>query len=524
MELDLPVAVTQGLDRLRSIDAGAAEAVGATLHRVLRAADALTWARDRLGRLVGAPTEVDRLQALVDEAVALTGAPEAWAMTWAEDGAGSRIRALAGTGAGRTYDGQWIVPSEISRSVLGRVADQRRPAWSDDAMADARFLGAESVQAMALRSVGCVPIGGHGALYLHDPTTPGRFSTSSRDRIASLCALAAELMPASVVSSGAAPSPPPLEGLVGQAPAMQELYAAVRAFAPMPWPVLILGETGTGKEAVARAVHDLSGRRGPFVAVNGATLDPQLAESTLFGHKKGAFTGAVGSRGGLVEEAQGGTLFLDEIGELPPGVQTKLLRLLQEGTWRRVGEDQERTFDGRVVAATHQAIDQAAQGFRADLYHRLSACVVRTPALRERMSDLPALVEHLVARSAEEASVVAREAPSEVLAALRARAWPGNVRELDNVLKGALARAALREPGPLRVSDLPPPSDPPGAPDDDVVWPTSLPQATERFQQRRVRAALEAVGGNRTRAAEQLGVTRQWLHRLIARWDREGPW
>ncbi|MEN0063943.1 MAG: sigma-54-dependent Fis family transcriptional regulator [Myxococcota bacterium] len=521
MDLDLPGDVTRGLDRLRTVDAAAAEAIGATLERVIRAADALAWARDRLGRLAQAPTETAQLQALVDEAVTLTGAPEAWALTWAEAQAGSQVRALAGRGAGRTADGSWLVPSDISRSVLGRVARERRPAWSDDAMADARFLGADSVQALALRSVGCVPIGEHGALYLHDPSTPGRFTADARSRIAALCALAAELLPRTPMVAKRS-SVKPIEGLVGDTPAMRELYSSVRAFAPMPWPVLILGETGTGKEAVAHAVHDLSGNPGPFVAVNAGTIDPELAESTLFGHERGAFTGAARARGGLVVEANQGTLFLDEVGELPGPVQTKLLRLLQEGVYRRVGADEERTFDGRVVAATHRAIGQLESGFRADLYHRLSACVVRTPPLRERLGDLPALVGHLLQRSAREVGIAEPQVAPDVLPALRTRSWPGNVRELDNALKGALARVAARGDGTLVATDLTPVVTALSPP--DRTWPADLVAATERFQQQRVREALSASGGNRTRAAEALGVSRQWLHRLIARWDRGGPW
>ncbi|HHO53052.1 MAG TPA: GAF domain-containing protein [Deltaproteobacteria bacterium] len=529
MDEGLPQDVTRALQRVATLDEQAASSLESVLRRVLRAADALSWARERLPALLAAETEPARLQVLIDEAVALTGAPQAWAITWATAGDLTRIRALAGHGgAGRTADGAWVTPADVSRSVLGRVARERRPAWSDDAVADARFLGAESVQAMALRSIGCVPLADRGALYLHDPDTPGRFTPSARARIAALCALLGEILPDP--EPGRRPSAPPIEplpGIVGDTPAMRETIATVRAFAPMPWPVLILGETGTGKEAIAQAIHALSPQQGPFVALNCGTVTPELAESTLFGHARGAFTGADRARGGLVEAATRGTLFLDEIGELAPGVQAKLLRLLQEGTFRRVGDDRQRRFDGRIVAATHRPVDEGGGDtpFREDLYHRLSACVIRVPPLRERLGDLATLADHLLARATDELP----GAPPLALAdeahqALRHRPWPGNVRELQNVLKGGIARALARGDTTIKAMDLTPTPTRRAAPPPRSNKPTDLIGATERFQQERVRAALAEADENKTRAAELLGVSRQWLHRLIARWDRQGPW
>ena len=523
MEPDLPSDVQIALERIRGTDPRAAEVLSQTLHRVLQAADALTWARDRTRALREADSELSCLQLVVQEAVDLTGAPEAWAMTWFMAGDASRVRAVVGRGAGRTADGCWIVPSDISRSVLGEVARQRRPAWSDDATTDARFLGAESIQALALRSIGCVPLGEQGALYLHDPQTPGRFSATARARISALCALAAEMLPHERAEP--AHDAEPIDGVVGSAPAMREVYSAVRAFAPMPWPVLILGETGTGKEAVARAVHSLSTfASGSFVAVNCGTIAPELAESTLFGHERGAFTGADRARPGLVDQANQGTLFLDEVGELPGAVQTKLLRILQEGVYRRVGDDRERTFNGRIVAATHRQIHPAMNqdAFRADLYHRLSACVIRTPPLRDRLSDLAELAEHLLKRATAEIKGASLRLGPDTAGELRRRTWPGNVRELDNVIKGGVARALHRGGSQLEVTDLPPPDPSMNGQEDGGAWPADLIAATEVFQQQRVRRALEDAGDNKTRAAELLGVSRQWLHRLISRWESTG--
>jgi DNA-binding NtrC family response regulator len=494
---------------------------------VLQAADALSWARSQLPVLVAASGAREVLQAVVDVSADLAGAPEAWAISWTLERGSTRIVALAGRSEGelaRLADGALVTPEGLSRSIVGVVVAQGRPAWSDDASADSRFLGAASVQAMALRSVGCVPLGERGALYLHDPSSPGRFGPQVRSRIAALCALAAPFLDEGPSTS--APAVEPLPGLVGESPAMRELYGAVRAFAPMPWPVLILGETGTGKEAVARALHDLSPRSGrPFVPVNCGTIPDELAESTLFGHERGAFTGADRRREGVVERVGDGTLFLDEVGELSPRVQVKLLRLLQEGTFERLGDERQRRFQGRVVAATHRPIHDGGT-FREDLYHRLSACVVQVPPLRDRRSDLPALAEHLLQRALSEVPGAAPVRLGEAaLGELERRAWPGNVRELSNVLRGAVARvlgsgASVIEPHHLASG---PGSAPAGGPV-AALYPGDLLAATEQFQQDLVRRALDDSDGNKTRAAASLGVSRQWLHRLIARWERQGDW
>ena len=508
-----PTELAAALDRVRAWDAGLAGTLEDTFDRLFQAADALGWARDRTRALAAAGSDRAVLEVLVAEARALTGAPEVWALAWSGDPASgrTRFRALAGGGEVARTDQGTLTPETLSRSIVGRVAADRRPAWSDDAVADARFLGSHSVQALAIRSVGCVPVGEHGVLYLCDPVVPGRFSAAARARLAALGALAGAFLG----ERSAAPAAEGLPGLVGDAPPMLELAATVRAFAPMPWPVLILGESGTGKEAVARAIHDLSPRaRAPFVALNCATVPDELAESTLFGHEKGAFTGADKPRAGILDRVGDGTLFLDEVGELSARVQPKLLRLLQEGRYERLGGERDRAFGGRVVAATHRAID-ADGGFRDDLFHRLSTCVIRVPPLRERIGDLQALADALLARAlAEVPGAPALSLDRSAREALERRAWPGNVRELQNVVRAGIARAmadgspavSARHLGERRTLEEP---------------AGDLAAATERFQQEQVRAALRACDGSMTAAAERLGVSRQWLHKLVARWERE---
>ena len=241
----------------------------------------------------------------------------------------------------------------------------------------------------------------------------------------------------------------PLRGLIGASRAMRKLAASVRRLAPLRLPALLRGESGTGKDLVARALHEESPRAGrPFVVLNAAAITRELAESELFGHERGAFTGAVRDRRGAFREAHGGTLFLDEIGAVPLEVQAKLLRAVEEGVVRPVGGEASAPVDVRLVVATCEPLEQmvAERRFRADLYERLAVCVVQVPALRERIEDLPALVKHLLATSEMGDRTVAPDA----MAALRAHRWPGNVRELRNVI----VQAAVRAPSAIEAGHV----------------------------------------------------------------------
>jgi len=234
-----------------------------------------------------------------------------------------------------------------------------------------------------------------------------------------------------------------LPGLVGSSAAMRRLAASVRRVAPLRLPALLRGESGTGKDLVARALHEV-GDRGdkPYVVINAAAISRDLAESELFGHRRGAFTGAVRDRRGAFREADGGTLFLDEIGSVPLDVQAKLLRVVEEGMVRPLGSEAGCPVDVRLVAATCEPLEMmVAEGrFRADLYERLAVCVVQVPALRERLDDIPSLAAHLLMAS----DLGARELSMGALSVLRAQRWPGNVRELRNVVVQAAIRAGDR--------------------------------------------------------------------------------
>jgi transcriptional regulator with GAF, ATPase, and Fis domain len=242
------------------------------------------------------------------------------------------------------------------------------------------------------------------------------------------------------------------DDIVGDSPVLREALDRVREVASTDASVLLLGETGTGKELFARAVHDRSSRRHrPLVRVNCAALPPTLIESELFGHERGAFTGAVAMRLGRFELADKGTIFLDEIGDLPLELQAKLLRVLQDGEFERVGSSQTRKVDVRVIAATHRSLAAAAESheFRADLYYRLSVYPIHVPALRERLDDIPRLVWFFVHRRQRALHRQIRRIPQSVMEALRHYSWPGNVRELENVIE----RAMIRSPGDTLVLD-----------------------------------------------------------------------
>jgi transcriptional regulator of acetoin/glycerol metabolism len=242
---------------------------------------------------------------------------------------------------------------------------------------------------------------------------------------------------------------PPLPNLVGQSPAMRVLSATVRRAASLRLPALLRGESGTGKDLVARALHDRSPRAArPFVVINAAAISAQLAESELFGHERGAFTGAMRDRRGAFREAHGGTLFLDEIGAVPPEVQAKLLRAVEEGAIRPVGAEAPVPVDVRLVAATCEPLEElvAERRFRADLLERLAVCLIHVPPLRERLDDVPALTRHLLVTS----GLPDTEISPDAMAALRAHRWPGNVRELRNVV----VQAAVRSGGAVEAEHV----------------------------------------------------------------------
>ncbi|KFL36217.1 nitrogen regulation protein NR(I) [Arenimonas donghaensis] len=325
--------------------------------------------------------------------------------------------------------------------------------------------------------------------------------------------------------------------LIGDTPAMRELFRAIGRLAQAPLSVLVTGETGTGKELVARALHRESPRaKGPFLALNTAAIPAELLESELFGHEAGAFTGANKRHVGRFEQADGGSLFLDEIGDMPANLQTRLLRVLAEGEFFRVGGRELIKVDVRVIAATHQDLEAKVRdgGFRADLLHRLDVVRLRLPPLRERKADVPALAARFLAQAGDELDATAKRFDAAALERLQKHDWPGNVRELENLCW----RLAVLAPGdtitPRDLAKALARDQSPGAP----AWQLALASEVrarldrgdtglhaplrEAFDQVLLETALEHSGGHRQNAAERLGLGRNTITRKLGARPRRG--
>jgi len=326
--------------------------------------------------------------------------------------------------------------------------------------------------------------------------------------------------------------------ILGQAPAMQEVFRAIGRLSQSSATVLITGESGSGKELVARALHRHSARAArPFVAINTAAMPKDLLESELFGHERGAFTGAQQMRRGRFEQAEGGTLFLDEIGDMPADLQTRLLRVLSEGSFYRVGGHQPIKANVRVIAATHQNLDARVRegAFREDLYHRLNVIRIRLPSLKDRREDIPLLARHFLARSARQLGVEAKRLADDAVEHLSRLDFPGNVRQLENLCHWLTVMA----PGQVvELGDLPAEFRDPAAATSASDWVAALEQEAERrlargetgildalgrqFERSLIQRALARTAGRRIEAAQLLGMGRNTITRKIQELGIEG--
>ena len=472
-------------------------------------------------RLLGATDLVRLLDELLDAVVELTQADKGF-LILLEDG--EMVVRAARNVARETIEG---AVSRVSDSIVRKVLETGRSLVVADALHDQEWSGSSSVVDLKLCSVMCAPLKQKGevfgVIYLGNDNVVSLFDQGALEVLTVFAAQASLLVQNGLLLDSLRRENSALREaatsrqygeLVGSGGSMREVFRRIEKVASTDISVLITGETGTGKEVVAREIHRRSPRAaGPFVAVNCGAIPEPLLESELFGHVKGAFTGAVASRIGRFQAASGGTLFLDEIGEMPPGLQVKLLRALQDRAVTRVGESRPEAVDLRVLAATHKDLEQeiARGAFREDLYYRLDVVSIALPPLRERGDDVVVLARWFLSRQAKAYASRARAFTPAALTALRRYAWPGNVRELENRVKKAVV---LAEKGLVTAEDL--------DLSPEVLEPTQpLSQATREFQRRYVNEVLERNGGNRTKTAKDLGVDPRTIFRHLERMEAE---
>jgi transcriptional regulator with GAF, ATPase, and Fis domain len=480
-------------------------------------------------KLMTAKSVDDVLESMLDAVIDVTGGEKGLILLLDDDGdkaedaptsAGSRLRIRAA----RNVKKEAVSETAISDSIVRRVLETGRPVIVSDALTDNEFSSSESVLALQLSSVMCAPLvaSGHvtGVLYVGNDRVKGLFLRSQLDVLTVFAGQASLILQNAFLLSTLRADKEKLAAelkdkkfgeIIGVCASMQEVFRKLQKVASADnISVLITGETGTGKELIAHEIHRRSSRAtGPFVVVNCGAIPENLIESELFGHVKGAFTGAIASRPGKFQVADKGTLFLDEIGELPLNLQVKLLRALQERVVYRVGDSKPEKVDIRIVAATNRVLEDEIREsrFREDLYYRLNVVNLFLPPLRERGDDVLIIAKALLSKHAEEMKSAVQGFTPQSLAAIKKFNWPGNIRQLENRLKKALVLCdrTLLAPEDL---DL-------GAGSESPILP--LEKAKEEFQRKYVLEVLERNNGNRTQTARDLGVDPRTIFRYLER-------
>ena len=489
--------------------------------------------------LLARPADLEALlDELIDQVVAMTRASKGFlvlanadANEGAEGEPGYEIRVA------RNLERQPVDdPAELlSDNIIREAITSRKAQIISDAYADERFAGSLSVMNLKLCSVMCVPLLVRGELlgliYVGNDNVRDLFRQEQLEMLSIFAGQAALFIKnAQLVGSLRSESAELAERLehvkfgelIGSCPQMIEVYNRVEKVASTDITVLINGETGTGKELIAREIHNRSPRGdAPFITVNCGAIPENLIESELFGHVKGAFTGAVANQIGKFQAADGGTIFLDEIGELPLQLQVKLLRVLQEKQIQRVGDAKTTSINSRVVAATNRDLAQEVKGgrFREDLYFRLNVIGIQLPPLRERSDDVLLIARYLIGRDAKEYGRdvdPAKALSSSALNAMMRFSWPGNIRQLENHIKKALVLAD----GPqITAADLDLELPDGSAATDDAILPLS--EARDRWQREYINRVLALNGGNRTKTARDLGVDPRTIFRHLEKVEKE---
>ena len=478
-------------------------------------------------RLMARGSLDELLEAMLDDILELTGADRGVLLLRGTDRDDKKLAVRAARNVRKeaiTDEG-----GGISDSIVRKVIETQKPIIVSDALTDTQFGKSESVLALQLSSVMCVPLLSSGevvgAIYVGSNRIKHLFGRAHLDLLTVFASQSSLILENAMLVSALRADKEKLSKeldtkrfgeIIGACPSMLEVFRKLQKVATTDISVLITGETGTGKELIARELHRRSHReKGPFVTINCGAIPENLIESELFGHVKGAFTGAIASRPGKFQVADGGTLFLDEIGELPLNLQVKLLRALQERVVTRVGDSKAEKIDIRVVAATNRNLEEEIKGarFREDLYYRLNVVNLWLPPLRERGDDVVIIAKALLGKFADELHSSVRGFAPGAVAGIRKYAWPGNIRELENRIKKALV---LCDTTLLTAEDL-------ELTEAAMAPILPLEKAKEEFQRRYVLDALERNQGNRTQTARDLGVDPRTIFRYLEKEQNPMP-
>jgi transcriptional regulator with GAF, ATPase, and Fis domain len=420
------------------------------------------------------------------------------------------------------------LPVRVSTTISKQVMEQGVAILGADVASSGDLRGVDSIVSLNVRSLLCVPLPAFdrviGCIYLDTTSLSNRFDEENLQLVAGIAAISAVALDNARRLQWLEQENLRLtteinvdHNMVGESQRMKEIYQFLSRVAPADSTVLIEGESGTGKELAARAIHRNSSRSAkPFVTINCAAIPEGLLESELFGHEKGSFTGAVAQKKGRLEVAEGGTVFLDEIGDMAPALQVKLLRVLQEREFERVGGTRSIAVDVRVIAATNRDLRETVRGggFRQDLYYRLNVVSLTLPSLRERREDVPMLAEYFVVKCAKKCKVRPRRVSPQAMACLLNYDWPGNVRELENAIERALVLSLTDE---IRPEDLPESVLEKGAGEEG--GPGQYHAAVISLKKKLILDAIDQAKGSYTEGARILGVHPNYLHRLIRNLD-----
>jgi transcriptional regulator with GAF, ATPase, and Fis domain len=472
-------------------------------------------------RLLGSTSQEQLLEGLLDEAIEVTRADKGL-LILREDGV-LRVKVARNLARENLEDAM----ERVSDSIIEKVVRTRRPVIVSDALEDPEFKSSKSVVNLRLLSVMCVPLVREGelfgVLYVGNDRLANRFEPRSLDMLTIFAAQAVLLIQNALLLSGLRLDNAELRkrledqhygDIVGTCQGMKDVYRRIDKIAPTDISVLITGETGTGKELIARELHRRSPRaKGPFISINCGAIPENLLESELFGHVRGAFTGAVTTKAGRFQAAHGGSLFLDELGEMPLALQVKLLRALEERVVYKVGDHRGDPVDIRVVAATNKVLEEEVKRgtFREDLYYRLNVVSLRLPPLRERGEDLFVLSKYFLQKYAKEFGSKAKGFSPSAQVAMRKYSWPGNIRELENRLKKAVV---LSDKPLLGTEDL-------DLKPEHLEPVLPLAEARERWQKQYIQEVYERNGRNKTKTAKDLGVDPRTIFRHFEKLEAE---